>query len=1087
MKKNTTKSYTKKLIILSYTPVVAILIFTFFYFLSAKKNLDDAKNLENNVYKYIEYFYELNYLQEERFWSIAYLNDKSKENYENLLNGYKINYENMNKIIPQNLHLLENIRNNKNLNVEKVSSIYSTIIDNYINTLFKINDSFNNKQFNSILNSYHVILKSNEKYYAQINNLFYLLSKNKINQKDLEKLIEIKSKISIVENELLPLLPSNIRVLFENVINDKNILKLKEISNNTYVTKKINFNNDELITLMIQLKEDLFILSNFIFNKIDNEAVNLYQSELNKVVSVFTFAIIIILFVIIFGVRLKNLITDNINENFDEIERKNFEIENLYKYVDKYVILSKTDLNGIINYASKAFCEISKYSKEELQGKAHKIIRHPLQDRETFKDMWETIINGKIWTGEIRNLAKDGTTYWTKSTVGPTYDQENNIIGYTSVRQDITLEKYAFYLNNQVRNLLDNANQGFLSFGKSFKIKNTYSKKSLEILSCENFEGILISDALFRNDINKKEIFELGIEQIMASSDEDTKNLLLTILPTLNTINEKTFSIDYKLIDDDKIMVILVDITEKLQLEEKIKHEGSIQKMIVAIATRRNDFIELKNVYIDFLGNISNKVNDNKNIQDNYLDIIKSLHTFKGLFAQEELINTTNSLHELETKLTVLKTKELLNNETLKSELLSSDLNESFQKDLTLIYEILGKDYLDNKNEIKVDSDKFRNFEVELTKFVTNNIKINDANILLENFSKIHQKSLKVLLEIYPERIKNMSIRLGKSINIVNIEGDPSITVSASYEQFIKNLVHVFRNMIDHGIELPDERELLGKPINGTIQCKFYISDENNIKLIISDDGKGMDIDTIKNRAIQRGIIDKEKASLLQEQEIYKLIFLENFSTKDNFDIISGRGIGLNSVLYELNKINGFVDIETKINEGTKFIFTLPLKLATVNRFDDVIEYNNIVLENLNDLIVNNIDININKTSKVEDFNLLDYYTTIKIKSDNYEIISILTIQKNLLNQFGKMYLDRLLCEDDDLSIYQSIIDETLNIVLGRTLFNSQNLLNNLEISTPLLIDEEMIKNLVNNNFFFNSEIETNKGILNIILIIKEL
>ena len=109
--------------------------------------------------------------------------------------------------------------------------------------------------------------------------------------------------------------------------------------------------------------------------------------------------------------------------------------------IDKHIIISQTDLYGRITYVSKAFSQISGYSKSELIGCPHSIVRHPEMPSETFEDVWKTIKSGKEWSGEIKNLRKDGTFYWVHSTINPIYDENKNKIGYTSVRVDITDKK----------------------------------------------------------------------------------------------------------------------------------------------------------------------------------------------------------------------------------------------------------------------------------------------------------------------------------------------------------------------------------------------------------------------------------------------------------------------------------------------------------------------------------------------------------------------------------------------------------------------------------------------------------------------
>lgn len=110
------------------------------------------------------------------------------------------------------------------------------------------------------------------------------------------------------------------------------------------------------------------------------------------------------------------------------------------KTVDEYVITSQTDLSGTITYASEAFCRISGYSKEELIGKNHRIIRHPDMPTTLFDDLWSTIRSGRTWQGEIKNRKSDGSEYWVDTRISPIFE-DDRIVGYSAVRYDITYQK----------------------------------------------------------------------------------------------------------------------------------------------------------------------------------------------------------------------------------------------------------------------------------------------------------------------------------------------------------------------------------------------------------------------------------------------------------------------------------------------------------------------------------------------------------------------------------------------------------------------------------------------------------------------
>lgn len=125
----------------------------------------------------------------------------------------------------------------------------------------------------------------------------------------------------------------------------------------------------------------------------------------------------------------------------EELEEKNEKLKSYINLIDKNIITSSTNLLGDITYVSQAFCDISGYSKEELLGQNHRIVKHPDFDPQVYVEIWETITADKTWQGEIKNLKKNGRHYWVKATISPTYDKHGKKNGYTAIRQDITDKK----------------------------------------------------------------------------------------------------------------------------------------------------------------------------------------------------------------------------------------------------------------------------------------------------------------------------------------------------------------------------------------------------------------------------------------------------------------------------------------------------------------------------------------------------------------------------------------------------------------------------------------------------------------------
>jgi two-component system chemotaxis sensor kinase CheA len=180
----------------------------------------------------------------------------------------------------------------------------------------------------------------------------------------------------------------------------------------------------------------------------------------------------------------------------------------------------------------------------------------------------------------------------------------------------------------------------------------------------------------------------------------------------------------------------------------------------------------------------------------------------------------------------------------------------------------------------------------------------------------------------FPRLVRDLSKDLGREVQLV-IQGEDTELDKTLIEEINDPLVHLVRNSIDHGIETPEDRKALGKPELGTVTLSAE-HEGNNIIISIEDDGKGIDTEAIKEKAIQKGIISAEKANELSKQDIYNLIFAPGFSTAKKVTNVSGRGVGMDVVKTNVAKLRGIINIESEVNKGTKIIIKLPLTLAII-------------------------------------------------------------------------------------------------------------------------------------------------------------
>jgi len=178
------------------------------------------------------------------------------------------------------------------------------------------------------------------------------------------------------------------------------------------------------------------------------------------------------------------------------------------------------------------------------------------------------------------------------------------------------------------------------------------------------------------------------------------------------------------------------------------------------------------------------------------------------------------------------------------------------------------------------------------------------------------------MLSSYPLHIKKVSQKLEKNIYPLEIIGDYGIKVSPKFIPFIKSLIHLFNNSVDHGIECAEKRVKNGKDEIGTITCR-YQKVGGELVLEISDDGGGIEIEKIVKKSINNGLKTVQECEAMSENEKLELIFEDKLSTKDVATTTSGRGVGMSALKSELEKIGGEVKIENSIGKGVKFVFTL--------------------------------------------------------------------------------------------------------------------------------------------------------------------
>lgn len=460
--------------------------------------------------------------------------------------------------------------------------------------------------------------------------------------------------------------------------------------------------------------------------------------------------------------------------------------------------------------------------------------------------------------------------------------------------------------NILLTSILDSLGQGIFVFDKHSNILPTYSKASEKLL--ENKMGeiplweLLKSkktmindwvDILFQNVLPFKDSKTIGPSKLPHS---DNRSILLDYQPMNNDSGEMV-----------GVVVVATDNTAEVNAKKRELEEINFSKMIVKIAKNQKDFINFYNqVNALFIQSID--LLDKKDLNMSHLieSINIDLHTIKGAVSLFHFEAICSHLHDLEQSIydggfdsfDIASTKATL-----------IDIYEEFTEFNTKINAMLPSisvfedSVIITKETLKDFSKKLESPELR--------------NAFIDSFIK---ESAESLFYKYDDLIKQVARDQNKEVYSIKFSGDKVKIDSTPYLNLITSFVHIFRNIIDHGIEDIKTRELLGKDPVGSVSVNFK-QDNSSLEIRFSDDGKGIDTSQIRKN-IQK---TNSNAPSLSEQELLQMIFKPGLSTNEEVTKLSGRGVGMSAVAAEVRSLGGTITVESKLNEFTAIVINIPL------------------------------------------------------------------------------------------------------------------------------------------------------------------
>ena len=671
---------------------------------------------------------------------------------------------------------------------------------------------------------------------------------------------------------------------------------------------------------------------------------------------------------------------------FEEIQNIAHKIEDIISLIreDKLKITSNiTDtisecLDFILMLINKTVAQKEEYKSPEYQlyieklkniSKEEQEIDYISLENEFEPDKKEILAKFE----EIENIVIDILYIVSKTRIDKNYNQiyeiERKIADFQSLTSTIKNEHFNS-IKNTAHNILNAIDKFRTSDNKAFSFLDVNNSTTSFIEALYHFaqkEKIKIKDfyEIVENKLNKKE--EVTVVQFDKLNEiiqriplmELNSSFYDEVLTLVNDVIEKELNPDIKQIYSDfkKILNLLkeLDISTTQDLSQ------GFREVLEAIKTQDKSAINEAKIKINVIKTMVNfqnkgKIKKQSNIKQAEINQREILNTITNTEIKTlrvdsaKLDNLVGQIGEL--IVSKIKTNEQLSlAKKINSEMI--DWQKNFSK-MEYYVKYFDKKYLSDPKNSTQDYRKIIIHNKQLATLIEqHNEKINDLikgmsvlfKQLQESETKLNSttteieemvKNMRILplstiFQLFPRMVHNIARDKGKKIDLEIIGAD--ITADKTIIEELKiPLMHIIRNSIDHGIEDVETRKLLGKNPIGKIEIKASYKD-NKIIVDVKDDGRGLDIEKIKAKALEKQLLTKEEISAISDEELMNLIFYPGFSTEDFVTELSGRGLGLDIVNNKINHMQGRIDIFSQLNKGTVVRVILPATVATKKVF----------------------------------------------------------------------------------------------------------------------------------------------------------
>ncbi len=453
-----------------------------------------------------------------------------------------------------------------------------------------------------------------------------------------------------------------------------------------------------------------------------------------------------------------------------------------------------------------------------------------------------------------------------------------------------------------IKMILDHVKTGFLLIDNNFQVLEGYTRSCETLLNSTQIQAKKLSSVLNIKGEDEKH-FSLSLLQVF--DDVMPESVSLGQIPKNFVIGDRTISLEGSTIRDAqgkvaKILFTIVDVT----LLKSVELENQINRSIVNIMQNMNSFRDFIQDSRDRLKNCYSAIESG-----NMVVLRRDLHTLKGNSAAFGIRQVADLIHSTEDK------------DNIVPEYLTG-IEESLREFLDKHYSLLKVKFdAENRRFISIDEHILDEIERDISR-------LDDQAALKDRVKQwvveLRKDTVESMLGPIHGYVQKLALQRGIDMDFV-IEGGETRMGRDEAADIFQNLVHLFRNAVDHGLEPSFERH--GKPERGRLSLTIC-TDARHYLVTVEDDGRGIDPNRVLEKALEMGIVTPAMASRLKREEIFQLIFHEGLSTAETITDISGRGVGMKAVKDAIGAAGGQISVESRVGIGTKFLLRIPMHQA---------------------------------------------------------------------------------------------------------------------------------------------------------------